>query len=332
MPQASYTYAVARIRAQEKGLIGRDKMHRLAEGSLDDVMRMLHEAGYGDMPDAGAADCELMIAKELEKTAHFIQEISPDPEVTDIFLMKADVHNLKALIKARLLGNAEEPFLLSGGVYDKEMLRVSVREHDYRDLPKAFAEALNALEKELAVKEDPQRVSLALDKAYHQHARDTIHKRGGGQAFLKTYFDGLADFNNILAMLRLREMGASKDSLAMAFLPAGDVALSALINAFEQPFETLIRMVATGKAGAEIAAGLAEVQRLGYVSALEKARDDTLIRLVKKNKYDVMTLWPVLGFLMAREQEARCIRLIITAKRNGLPEGVIAERLRELYG
>ena len=38
MPQSSYVYAVARIRAVEKGLIGRDKMHRMAEGSLEEVM------------------------------------------------------------------------------------------------------------------------------------------------------------------------------------------------------------------------------------------------------------------------------------------------------
>lgn len=332
MPQASNIYAVARIRSLEKRLLGRDRMARIAESSLEDAMRMLHESGYGDKPDATAADCEILIAQELEKTAKLINEVTPAQDATDLFLLKADVHNLKALIKARLLNNEEEPFLLRGGVYAIDKLTVSVQEHDYRDLPPVFADALNALERELLTRVNPQYVSVTLDRAYHLHARSVIEKRKDSNPFLKQYFFALADFDNVLALLRLRDMGVQKEALHDVLLPAGDVAHSALLAAFEQPFESLTRQVATGTAGAAMAAGMEEVQRSGRVSALEKARDDYLLRLIKKDKYDVMTIQPVLGFYLAREQEAKCIRLIITAKRNKLDESVIAERLRELYG
>ena len=39
----------------------------------------------------------------------------------------------------------------------------------------------------------------------------------------------------------------------------------------------------------------------------------------------------LLAYLLGREQEAACIRLIITVKRNGLPDSIITERLRGLY-
>lgn len=330
MPQSSYVYAVARVRALENGLFGRDRMVRLAEGSLDDVVRMLVEGGYGDIPEATAADCELMIARELEKANKLVSEISPEPELTDLFRMKADIHNLKVLIKARLLESKEEPLLLDGGVFPKETLVNAVRDHDYRDLSPALKEELNALEKALTVKENPQLVSVSLDRAYHAQAAAVLEKNKS--VFAKKYFSALADFDNVLALLRLKSMDVSKDVLEDVLLPAGEISHGTLINAFEQPFETMAKLVSTGGAGSDIASGLEEVQRTGQNSALEKARDNHLMRLIKKDKYDVMTLQPVLGYYLAREQEARCIRLIVTAKRNGLDEQVITERLREVYG
>lgn len=330
MPQSSYAFAVARIRALEKGLISKERMGRLAEGSLDDVVRMLNEHGYGDMPEATAAQCDALIARELAKAVLEVREISPEPDVTDLFLLKADIHNIKVLIKARLLEGKEEPYLVEGGIYDKDALAAAVRDHDYRDLPEAIKEELNALEKALQSKVNPQMVSVALDRAYLKQTNAVLQKHKS--AFAEQYFRARADFDNVLALMRIRAMGGHKDMLGDVLLPAGDIAHSTFLDAFEQPFESIMKMLATGKAGTAIAKGLEEVQRTGHNSALEKARDDYLMQLIKKNKYDSMTLAPVLGYYLAREQEAKCVRLIVTAKRNGLSEQTIAERLREVYG
>ena len=106
MPQSSFAYACARISAIEKTLISSQQIRRMAESSLDDAMRMLLDARYGGMPDATPADCERMIENEQRETALLIEEISPDTALTDLLLMHRDIHNLKVLIKARMLGAA----------------------------------------------------------------------------------------------------------------------------------------------------------------------------------------------------------------------------------
>ena len=70
----------------------------------------------------------------------------------------------------------------------------------------------------------------------------------------------------------------------------------------------------------------------GSIASLEKARDDYLLSLVKSRRHEVTTIFPIVGYLLARDREAKAVRLILTVKRNGLDDGVIAERLRELYG
>ena len=162
MPQSSYVYACARISALENGLLDRKTVKRMAAGSLKDAMRILLDARYGGIPDATAADCERMIENVRRQTALDIRELSPEPELTDLFLLATDIHNLKLLIKARLLEQGDVEFL-EGGLYEREQLKTAVAEQDYRLLPRQLAEALNALEDRLKVEVQPQRVSVALD-------------------------------------------------------------------------------------------------------------------------------------------------------------------------
>jgi vacuolar-type H+-ATPase subunit C/Vma6 len=54
--------------------------------------------------------------------------------------------------------------------------------------------------------------------------------------------------------------------------------------------------------------------------------------LIAAHKHDVTSLYPVVGYIIAKEREAQNVRLILTVKRNGLDESVIAERLVKLYG
>ena len=68
------------------------------------------------------------------------------------------------------------------------------------------------------------------------------------------------------------------------------------------------------------------------VGEVEKARDDYLMSLISAHKHDAMSLYPVVGYIIAKEREAQNVRLILTVKRNGLSENVIAERLVKLYG
>ena len=78
--------------------------------------------------------------------------------------------------------------------------------------------------------------------------------------------------------------------------------------------------------------GLNAMQRTGNISEVEKARDNYLLSLLSSHKYESETIYPVVGYYLAKEREGRAIRLIVTGKRNGLNDSVIRERLVRLYG
>ena len=67
------------------------------------------------------------------------------------------------------------------------------------------------------------------------------------------------------------------------------------------------------------------------LSAFECWCDSFLIRRLQPQRYNPFTIGPLAGYLLARESEIKSVRLILSAKRNGLAEQTIRERLRECY-
>ncbi len=329
MPQGSYAYGCARISALEKHILSRDTVHRMAESSLEDVMRQLTDIRYGDLPGATPEDCERMIDNERIATAKALQELSPQPELTDLFLLQTDVHNLKTLIKARLLGSGDVAWQ-EGGLYTREQLKEAVENQTYGLLPEKLAEALNRMENQLKVHLEPQIVSIACDYGYLDHAMATVQTVK--EPFAKEYFAALCDFNNVLTFLRMRAMGAPREDLKGTLLPAGGIHPQALIDAYDLPADALSKALSESVARNALNAGLTEMLASGSIGKLEKARDDYLLSLVNDRRHDVLTIFPIVGYFLAKDREAKAVRLILTVKRNDLNDSVIAERLRELYG
>jgi len=328
MPQSSIPYANARVSVLSKKLLDRQTVKRMADSPLDDVVRILQDLRYGGAADLTADNCEHVIENELLQTAQEIREISPIPEITDLFLLKTDMHNLKMLVKARLLDS--EVQLQHGGLYSHETLQQMVREQEYSALPPILRSTMQKLEQRLKMEVNPQMVSVVIDQGYMTHALSVAETEKN--AFASAYFSALCDFDNVITLLRLRAMNAAKDRLKAVLLPQGRIPHQKLLAAYDLSGDALVHAFPAGDAHRAMIDGLTKVQQSGDIAALERSRDDYLLSLVKAHKHDSFSVYPVLGYLFAKDREAKAIRLMLTVKRNGLDDAIIQERLCELYG
>jgi V/A-type H+-transporting ATPase subunit C len=329
MPQPSYAYACARISALEKSLFGREAVRRMAEGSLEDALRQLADAKYGNLQDTAGEDTERLIEVVRRQTAQTIRELSPDETLTDLFLLQSDAHNLKVLIKARML-NTSDVVWLEGGLFTRDQLNAMVANAEYALLPELMQEALRRLEAKLKISPEPQLVSVYIDYGYHAHC--LAASSAAKEPFAKQYFAALCDFNNVITFLRMRAMGANREDLKEVLLPTAGVQSITLINAYELSADTLTKAISGSVAKSALQDGLNQMLVSGNIAMLEKSRDDYLLSLVNAHRHEAMTIFPIVGYYLARDREAKAVRLILTVKRNGLDDAVIAERLRELYG
>ena len=327
MAQKSYAYACARVSALSKRLLDDTALKRMAEGSMGDALRILIDDRYGSLPDAGEGDGERMIERELIAMREEVRSISPEPAVTDLFLLQSDVMNLKTLIKARLLDQKDISWQ-AGGLYDRETLEKAVAEQDYSFLPEDMAAELDALEKRLAVSVEPQLISIALDRAYLRHALKATAKNKG----FSPYFKAKADFDNVLTFLRVRAMGGGRGQLKDVLLVEGGIPMKAFYDGYDFSVEGFGKIVESSVCRRALANALDKMYGTGNIGEVEKARDNYLMSLIAAHRHDVASLYPVVGYIVAKEREAQNVRLILTVKRNGLSESVIAERLVKLYG
>lgn len=326
MPQPSIYYACGRV-----GALGRTALHKtqlerlLSTHSYEDATRTLSDIGFAA---ADNTDFQAAVDQHVLKACELVRAITPDPLVTDCFLLRYDVHNLKVLLKSRYL--AQKPqFLSACGTIKTEKLRHCVADHTYALLPKAIKEAMLLLEKQIAVSFDPMLIDAELDKAMYRQIFENLALSKEGAA-VKGYFQAKVDLQNAIMLLRLKAMGKDAAFFEGIALPGGNVNPKAFAIDFAESerFARPLRRysVAVYQAATEAAVDGA---KLPY---LEKIADDYLYGLLGSHRYDSASLEVLIAFLLQKQREATDVRLIMAAKLNGFAPEAVAERMRELNG
>ncbi|MCD5401870.1 V-type ATPase subunit, partial [candidate division NPL-UPA2 bacterium] len=83
--------------------------------------------------------------------------------------------------------------------------------------------------------------------------------------------------------------------------------------------------------GALVSAGIKYWQENRSWSELERLADNCLLSYLRRAKYVVFGLEPLIAYLLARENEIKMLRIIMVGKLNGLPTDLLRSRLRDTY-
>ncbi len=322
MPQESIYYALGRLSVIQKNALDQQKLERLLQAqTAEDARRTLGEIGWTE-----SDDYDKMAAEHIRQACVLARELTTDEKLLDCFLLRYDVNNLKMLIKARCL-EIEANDLSQCGTYAVDTLVHAVAERKYDKLHPILKEALDALEKRLAVKIDPLDIDVTLDKALYRVIFDTLPK-GGDSA--KRYFKARVDILNLIMALRALHMGKNAAFLKSLLIEGGTVSQGKWLKTYEFP-EKLPQLV--NEYGAKIYhAAIAAQLDASKLSQLEKLMDDHLLSIYTAYKRDMDKVERIIGYLLMREREAAAVRLIMAGKVNGFSNEVIRERLRDLYG
>jgi len=125
-------------------------------------------------------------------------------------------------------------------------------------------------------------------------------------------------------------MGKTGDFLGNVLLPGGKVNQDLLLENLEKGINGLMEVLASTEYE-KLLISSAESYEKGIMSTYEKLSDNYILDFVKKHKYSVFDVEPLVGYLFAKENEIRNVRIIMTGKINNIPGEIIKERLRETY-
>lgn len=325
MPQMSTSYACGRIGVLKRSALHRAQLERLqAAHSFDEANRVLSDIGFAT---ADTLDFQTATDLHIHKACELIRAISPNERVTDSFLLRYDVHNLKVLLKSRHLAQKPE-FLSTCGTVAVEKLRHAVLEHTYAVLPQELRLAMQGLEKKLAAKFDPSLIDTELDKALYRQVFENLREEKLPLAV--QYFKAKVDLQNFIMLMRTKAMGKNAAFFGDIALEGGDVPVSTYVKAFDESdrLTKLLKLYGVPVYQAALSAAI-NSQKLPH---MEKVADDYTYGLFKPHRYDSATLEMLIAYLLQKQREATDVRLIMAGKLNNFAPEAISERVRELHG
>lgn len=322
MGDNSYAFAVARIRVKEKKLLSDADIAQMAAMKDEaSVLAFLADRGWGD--GQSPADAEQMLSAEEAKSWALMKELKIDPAIFEVLEYPKLFHNLKAGIKEVLTdGSHEKIFYEIEGLGREEMMRI-IREKEYPELP-VFMRAVAQEAYEVMVNtRDGQRCDTIVDRGCLEAMLSRSHRMKNDM--MKSYVESQVAVADIKIAVRAAKTGKSYAFLKEALAQCDTLNAEALAQAASRGEEALY----------------AYLQESGYAqaadairespSAFERWCDNRLIETIRPQRMNSVSVSPVVAYYLARENEIRMARIILTAKANGFDEDSIRERVRKMY-
>ncbi len=319
MAGMEYAYAVARIRGKELTLLTGDFLEQLiGAASSEDCIRLLKEKGWKE-----EADDEAMLEAEREKTWNLIRELVSDMSPFDVFLYVNDYHNLKAAIKEAYLQTPRPEVFSDQGTIEADNIRKAVKNRKFGELPKEMQEPAERAYRVMMQTGNGQLCDIILDRA----ALEAVEKAGkeSGDDFLKMYGELTVAAADIKMAVRSVRTGKGRKFLEDALAPCETLDKEELIDAAEKGTEGICLYLEK----TPYSDGAEELRR--SISAFERWCDNLMIRRLKPQRYNPFGLSPLAAYILARENEIKSVRIILSGKRHQLSQESIRERVREMY-
>ena len=317
----NYVYEVARIRALETSLLKDTDIEQLISlGTYEQCIQFLEEKSWGNSDSKG--DGERILAAEEDKIWALIKEFKIDLRQFAVLSIPKLYHNLKAAVKAAVRRPKGISIYYDTNPSGEEM-RAAIQEGNYKLLPDDMQEVAKEAYESLVHTGDGQLCDIVIDRA----CMEAIYLAGHRSKIdiIKDYAESVVAVANIKIAVRAQMTGKSADFMKRAMSSCDSINTDALIKA-----------AIAGKD--EIAAYLATTPYRDGVDALKSSQsiferwcDNRIIRAIKPQKYNAFTLGPIFAYVIARQNEIKTIRIVLTGKQNDLSEEAIRERVREMY-
>ena len=323
-----YLYLSANIRAQETKMIGAQALHKMiAAGSAEEAFKTVNDAGIG--VDYDYRDFESALTQELASTYERLEKASPNPEMFRIFRCKYDGHYLIALIMPGAAGTSAQELLIPLGTVDAKVLQDGLRDGNFGALePELAAAAVNARDS-LARVNDPQMVDVIIDRAVLQ-CMAALAKQYKSP-FLDRLVDAQIDIANIRSFVRIKRIGQEVSFLKEVLAQGGSIPLSRFVELYPKSFDDFCEMLDTTPYGSALSGAYDAIRNRSSLSLFEKLCDNYMVGVLKSSRFVPFGIEPVLSYLVAKENEAQAIRIVMASKIAGIAPEKITERLRETY-
>lgn len=326
MRERNFAYAVGRIRALETKLFDHAKLERLSEAtSLNEVISGLAESEYGTAIAnlKNPTQFETALNAELARVIKLVLDLANGASELTAFVYRYDLLNLKLILKTE---NGNPTGLSHLGYWGPEWLVQKINEHDLTKLPEDFREGIYRAKEAFKVTGDTQEIDRIMDAAWFNYGYQTL--KNGISDMVLDWWVALIDLTNLRTFIRLRMIGSGFGELQRFFIDNGTVKIEDFKDLWDQPNEKVVTWLGNTHYSKLLVDG---APTLNSLTQLERECDNFLLDLIAPAKMISLGIEPLVGYLLAKENEVKLLRIILVGKVNQLSNPEIKERLRRAY-
>lgn len=313
MNNADYAYAVGRIRANEQKLLSKSDYEQLISApDKESVVRLIADKGW-ECTEPTEAEKELVSAWEL------IRQCVTDTTAIDALIVQNDFANLKAVIKCYFSDIEPEQYMTGPFLTDPALIINAVKTKSFSELPKHLAKCAKEAYESYVSYESGQKCEIIIDKA--AYAERAGRASASGIPLLKD-ITGIQCFEAVVkTALRCAMTGKSREFTEEAVVPCPGIDINGLIDNVSSS-ESIAAFI-SGTTYAEFSDSI----KRGF-GEFEAQCDEKIVSMLAASKSEVFSPDPLIAFWVRKSYEVRNVRLILSAKSNGVSSDELRLKVR----
>ena len=326
-----YLAISARIRAMENMLLTQPRMEKILDARREEeITKILQDCNYfsGQFNPSEPAEMDAALTFVRGRMFNDMLSGAPDKRFVDIFRMKYDYHNLKALLKGAALGKTVDHILMDIGRVPLQDLRFAVANDDVSVLPSCLGEALIETREVLNATRDPQLSDVLADQWYFRDLSTLAEEIGSAfvQGYVRTRIDGV----NLRILVRTIRMGRNAEFLKGTLIEGGTVDTGTLLKIGADRGTGLAEAFSSTELR-EAAVEGASLLKGGSMTQFEKLCDDGVAGYMAVAQTVPFGEEPLMAYMAAHETEFINLRILLMGRITGLSKELIRSRLRTMY-
>lgn len=320
MKDTEYAFAVASVRVRESSLLTKDDFSSLlAAKELSDCIRRLNEKGY----QIEGADFLPALAQKQKDVWRFIREILPDEREFDSILIKNDFHNLKVSLKALVTESGADGLFLYPSKYDPEEIKEKVFSRSNDKLPEELRHADRSAYNILIKTGFAQLGDSVIDRAALEWS--LAYAKKADHPVMLDLAEVTAAVSDIRVLWRCIRSEKETSFMNRAVCECSAFQKEALINAAGEGKDAFLDFL-SHTAYADLGLALKETP-----GSFETLCDERIAAVLARGKSEVFGIPAIVAYYYAVNTEVKNLRILLSGRKNGLPDDKIRERMRRTY-
>lgn len=328
MDYSIFAHSIGRIKAMENKLLTRAKLDSLIDAKdFSESIKMIQDTPYGEY--ITSASYESGLKTSLEDVYRSMYNIIPVHEVIDVLAVRYDGHNIKSILKGKFTGIDTSNILINIGTIEPGALKQIILEENYTNIPETVVKTVKDAAAAFNESGDPQDIDLIVDRGIYEYAMEIA--KASKYDYLVEFVKFNIDITNLKTFIRIKAQERSIEFLDKVFISDGTLVYGQFASYINETLERFADKLSYTNFSKWSDQGIAEYIRNGDLGSIDRYGDNYIITHIKKTKFVSLGTEPIIAYIIARENEIRALRIILTGKKSNVHPEKIRERMRDVY-